>query len=90
MDRSSVDIKSLSPEERLALIEEIWDSLDQDDVPVTDAQRAELDRRSADLDRDIERLGAPSGSPGKTSFAASESDRSEPDRPAAAGDIACR
>ncbi len=62
MGRSSVDIKTLSPEERLALIEEIWDSLSPEDVPVTDAQRAELDRRSADLDRDIE-LGRPLGIP---------------------------
>lgn len=62
MGRSSVDIKSLSPEERLALIEEIWDSLNPEDVPVTDAQRAELDRRSADLDRDI-KLGRPLGIP---------------------------
>jgi putative addiction module component (TIGR02574 family) len=62
MGRPSVNIKSMSPEERLALIEEIWDSLDPEDVPVTDAQRAELERRSADLDRDIE-LGHPLGIP---------------------------
>lgn len=62
MSRTRIDVKSLSPEQRLALIEEIWDSLDPEDVPVTAAQRAELDRRSADLDRDIE-LGRPLGIP---------------------------
>jgi putative addiction module component (TIGR02574 family) len=62
VSRTHVDIKALSPEQRLALMEEIWDSLDPGDVPVTDAQRAELDRRSADLDRDME-LGQPLGIP---------------------------
>jgi putative addiction module component (TIGR02574 family) len=55
MGRSSIDIKRMSREERLALMEEIWDSLDPADVPVTDAQRAELDRRSEDLERDLVR-----------------------------------
>ncbi|MEW6745698.1 MAG: addiction module protein [Planctomycetota bacterium] len=45
----------MTPEERLALLEEIWDSLQPEDVPVTDAQRRELDRRLDDLegDRDV-------------------------------------
>lgn len=46
----NLDIKSLTADERLALLEEIWDSLAPEDVPVTDAQRAELDRRLEDLD----------------------------------------
>ncbi|MGH8615632.1 MAG: addiction module protein [Gammaproteobacteria bacterium] len=37
-------------EERLALVEELWDSIAADSaaIPLTDAQRAELDRRLAD------------------------------------------
>jgi hypothetical protein len=37
-------------------------ALEPDDGPLTDEQRAELDRRSADLDRDIA-LGRPLGRP---------------------------
>ena len=51
MVTSKPDIKSLSAEERLALIEEIWDSLTPDDVGLTDAQRQELNLRLEDLDR---------------------------------------
>jgi putative addiction module component (TIGR02574 family) len=50
MSRSRVDIKDLSREERLMLLEEIWDSLEPGDVPLTDAQRAELDRRLDELE----------------------------------------
>jgi putative addiction module component (TIGR02574 family) len=35
------DIKTLTAEERLALLGYIWDSLEPEEVPVTDAQRAE-------------------------------------------------
>lgn len=42
---SGINPKDLTVEQRLALLEEIWDSLTPDDVPVTDAQRKELDRR---------------------------------------------
>jgi putative addiction module component (TIGR02574 family) len=51
---ASIDVGKLSPEERLQLIDEIWDSLSTDpaSIPVTDAQREELDRRLDDLDRD--------------------------------------
>ncbi|MEW6754510.1 MAG: addiction module protein [Candidatus Latescibacterota bacterium] len=52
MDHPDINIRSLTPEERLNLLEEIWDSLDPEDVPVTDAQRQEPDRRLDDLDRD--------------------------------------
>ena len=46
----SLGIDQLSVEERLALVEELWDSIAEDSaaVPLTDAQRAELDRRVAD------------------------------------------
>lgn len=52
MSRSKVDIEHLSREERLVLLGEIWDSLAPEDVPLTDAQRAELDRRLDDLERE--------------------------------------
>lgn len=45
----SLGIDRLSVEERLALVEELWDSIAEDAaVPLTDAQRAELDRRLAE------------------------------------------
>jgi putative addiction module component (TIGR02574 family) len=46
------EITRLSPDERLALIEQLWDSLDDDQVPLTPAQQAELQRRLATLDHD--------------------------------------
>ena len=54
MSMAVVDIVKLSPEERLRLIDEIWDSLSVSptSIPLTDAQRNELDRRLDDLDRD--------------------------------------
>ncbi|MEW6746819.1 MAG: addiction module protein [Planctomycetota bacterium] len=58
MGHSNIDVKSLTPEERLAVLEEIWDSLEPEDVPVTDAQRRELDRRLDDLEGDRD-LGIP-------------------------------
>ena len=41
------DLKHLSPEDRLELIAELWDSLSDSEVPLTPAQKAELDRRLA-------------------------------------------
>lgn len=50
MGSAALDIASLSKAERLQLLEEIWDSLDAEvDVPVTEAQRAELKARSRAL-----------------------------------------
>ena len=46
------EITRLSPEERLTLIGELWDSLDPADVPVTPMQRAELGRRLDSFDQD--------------------------------------
>ena len=42
------------PDKRILLVEEIWDSIAQEveNSPVTDAQRAELDRRLAALEAD--------------------------------------
>ncbi|MGH7566237.1 MAG: addiction module protein [Gemmatimonadota bacterium] len=46
----SLGIDRLGVDERLRLIEELWESVAADSagVPLTDAQRAELDRRIAD------------------------------------------
>ena len=51
---STVDIASLSTEERLRLLEDLWESLSAtpERVPLTNAQREELDRRLDDLDRE--------------------------------------
>ena len=46
------EITRLSPDERLALIAQLWDSLDDDQVPLSTAQQAELERRLATLDHD--------------------------------------
>jgi putative addiction module component (TIGR02574 family) len=48
------ELARLSPRQRLDLIEALWESLDDKDVPVTEAQRAELDRRIAGFDQDRE------------------------------------
>ena len=46
------EITRLSPDERLALIAQLWDSLDDNQLQLTPAQQAELERRLATLDRD--------------------------------------
>jgi len=55
---SGIDLKDLTVEQRLALLEDIWASLTPEDVSVTDAQRSELDRRLDDLEGD-QHLGIP-------------------------------
>jgi putative addiction module component (TIGR02574 family) len=44
------EIKSLSIDERIALAEAIWDSIsaESENLPLTEAQRVELERRLAD------------------------------------------
>lgn len=64
MGESPIRVESLSKEERLDLLERLWESLSAtpDGVPVTQAQRDELDRRSDSLDRDVGKgraLGVP-------------------------------
>ena len=46
----SLGIERLGIEERLTLVEELWDSIaaDSSAVPLTEAQRSELDRRIAE------------------------------------------
>lgn len=53
MSKPALNIDELNPEERLRMIEELWDSLSgqPERVPLTDAQRQELDRRLDDLER---------------------------------------
>ena len=49
----SLGIEQLSVEERIALVEELWDSI-AEATPLTEAQRAELDRRLEDHRSDPE------------------------------------
>jgi putative addiction module component (TIGR02574 family) len=64
MNEPAVKIESLSRDERLDLLERLWDSLSEApaDVAVTPAQQAELERRSDALDQDAAKgraLGVP-------------------------------
>lgn len=55
MSNAAFDFRRLSVAERLQLVEDIWDSIaveTPDAVPLTDAQRAELDRRLVEHGRD--------------------------------------
>jgi len=60
LETTMIDIAALDQEERLRLLEALWESLSKspDAVPLTAPQRDELDRRLADLDRDGP-IGAP-------------------------------
>jgi putative addiction module component (TIGR02574 family) len=59
-----VDVEQLTPEEQLDLIGELWDRLSKvpENVVLTEAQRAEIDRRSDELDQDVQ-AGRPLGIP---------------------------
>lgn len=53
MDQALRDrVRQLTPEDRLELISELWESLDTDDLPVTDGDRELLDQRLAALRAD--------------------------------------
>jgi len=54
------EVLELPVEERLRLVEALWDSLAKESgaIPLTDAQRRELDRRLEDYRRDPD-AGAP-------------------------------
>jgi putative addiction module component (TIGR02574 family) len=55
MSEPMPDLERLTPEERLQLIERLWDSLSSPgEVPLTGAQREELDRRLDNLEGDGE------------------------------------
>jgi len=49
---AEIVVADLSAEERLSLIEVLWDSLSDAETPLTEAQRAELERRLARFDED--------------------------------------
>jgi putative addiction module component (TIGR02574 family) len=49
---SADEIARLDPEERMALIGQLWDSLQDAEIPLPDAQKAELTRRLSSLDQD--------------------------------------
>lgn len=53
MSKPSLNLGDLSAEERLRLLEQVWESLSKtpEAVPLTDAQREELDWRLDDLER---------------------------------------
>jgi len=60
MSKHRLDIGSLTPEERLDLMEDLWDSLSAAPrAPLTGGQRGELKRRLDDLERE-----GPVGIPG--------------------------
>ena len=46
------EIVRLTPPERLALIAQLWDSLENEQLPLTSAQESELEHRLASLDED--------------------------------------
>jgi putative addiction module component (TIGR02574 family) len=48
------DLLHLSVAERIQLVEDLWDSIaaESDALPLTEAQRQEIDRRLAEHDRD--------------------------------------
>lgn len=45
------EIRSLSAAEKFDLLDAVWESLEADDLSLTDAQRAELDHRLAQYER---------------------------------------
>ena len=56
MSDPAVDISSLTAEQKLRLIEELWDSLSDDEIPITEAQKQELERRLADLESNPDKV----------------------------------
>jgi len=54
MTTPQIDIGRLSLDERLRLVERLWESLAETphSIPLTPPQRAELDRRLDSIDRD--------------------------------------
>jgi putative addiction module component (TIGR02574 family) len=58
MSKPAFDYRSLSVDDRLRLVGDIWDSIAEEAnanpalLPLTEAQKAELDRRIAEYDAD--------------------------------------
>lgn len=69
MAHRMADVERLTPDEQLDLIGELWDRLSSTPsrVPITDAQRQEIDRRSDELDEDVQ-AGRPVGIPWEEVF----------------------
>jgi putative addiction module component (TIGR02574 family) len=53
MPRPALDLSALTAAEKLELLDEIWQSLSPDDVPVSPEVCAELDRRLDRFDEDL-------------------------------------
>ncbi len=60
MSRSAIEIDTLNIEERLELIESLWESLtvDPSNIPITDAQKKMLDERLDEIEAGDD-VGAP-------------------------------
>lgn len=44
-------VVKLSPQERIELIDALWESLQEEDIPLTPEQMKELDRRLDDIEK---------------------------------------
>ncbi len=64
MGHPAVNLDDLNPEEQLQLLEDLWDRLSERpaNIPLSDQQRTELDRRLDALEDDI-RAGRSLGRP---------------------------
>ena len=64
MAHPAIDLDALTPDEQLQLIEDLWERLSQHpaNIPLSDVQRAELDRRLDAVEDDI-KAGRPLGRP---------------------------
>ena len=49
---SHEELVRLTPPERLALIAQLWDSLEDEQLPLTAAQKVELDHRLSTVEQD--------------------------------------
>ncbi len=51
-----IDLRGLSVSERMQLVEDLWDSIaaETGELPLTEAQTLELERRLAEMERDPE------------------------------------
>jgi putative addiction module component (TIGR02574 family) len=47
LNTEHADLLKLSPSERLLLVQDLWDSLNPEDILLTEWQKTELDRRKA-------------------------------------------
>lgn len=64
MSQAALNLDSLTPEEQLQLLEDLWDRLSRhpSGIPLSVEQRSELDRRIDELEEDV-RSGRPVGRP---------------------------